>query len=101
MDSVVDYADTGFSNFAIEYLRENEKVTETFLSVLMGACSNPLSQKIVQILVTLSLLIKLLFFFLSQEPGAQRKHLRSAGGNHALRFISSGNVRTWALRWNK
>ena len=25
----VDYADTRFSNFAIEYLRENEKVRET------------------------------------------------------------------------
>ena len=26
---VIDYSDTGFSIFAIEYLRENEKVRET------------------------------------------------------------------------
>ena len=30
---VNNYADTRFSNFAIEYLRENEKFCETFLSI--------------------------------------------------------------------
>ena len=43
--AVFDYADTGFSNFAIEYLRENEKFCETFLPVHMGPRSNLLSPK--------------------------------------------------------
>ena len=42
---VVDYADTRFSNFAIEYLRENEKFCETFLSIHMGPRSNLYSPK--------------------------------------------------------
>ena len=33
-DTIVDYADTGFSSFAIEYLRENEKGCETVLAQL-------------------------------------------------------------------
>ena len=40
---VVDYADTGFSNFAIEYLRENEKVRETVFACSYGT-QNLLSQ---------------------------------------------------------
>ena len=32
-----DYADTRFFNFAIEYLRENEKVRETVLAFSYGA----------------------------------------------------------------
>ena len=50
-------SDTGFSNFAIEYLRENEKVRETVFacSFHMGPRSNLLSQKMVKNLVTLSL----------------------------------------------
>ena len=34
---VLDYADTGFSNFAIKYLRENEKVRETVFACSYGA----------------------------------------------------------------
>ena len=33
---VVDYGDTGFSIFAIEYLRENEKARETVLTCWYG-----------------------------------------------------------------
>ena len=33
---VVDYTDSGFSNFAIEYLCENENVPETVLSNLLS-----------------------------------------------------------------
>ena len=43
---VVDYAYDGFFIFAIEYLRENEKVRETvFLPVHTGPRSNLLSPK--------------------------------------------------------
>ena len=41
---VVDYADTRFSNFVIEYLRENEKFHETILPVHKAPRSNFLSQ---------------------------------------------------------
>ena len=48
---VNDYADTRFSNLAMEYLRENKKgftrtkkFAKLFLSVLMGPRSNLLSQ---------------------------------------------------------
>ena len=34
---VVDYADTGFSIFAIEYLRENENVCKTVFACSYGA----------------------------------------------------------------
>ena len=34
---VVDYADTRFSNFANEYLRENEKFRETVFACSYGA----------------------------------------------------------------
>ena len=34
---VIDYADTQFSNFAIEYLHENEKVCETVLACSYGS----------------------------------------------------------------
>ena len=36
-DTIVDYADTGFSSFAIEYLRENEKFRETVFACSYGA----------------------------------------------------------------
>ena len=37
---VVDYADTRFSNFAIEYLLENETFRKLFLPVHIGSRSN-------------------------------------------------------------
>ena len=53
---VLDYADTGFSNFAIEYLRENEKVRETVFACSYGAQVESFKQKkMVKNLVTLSL----------------------------------------------
>ena len=47
------YADTGFSNFAIEYLPENKKFAKPFLPVYMGPRSNLFRQKKVKNLVTL------------------------------------------------
>ena len=40
--------DTGFSNFAIEFLRENKEVCETNFVCSYGARSNLLSKKMVQ-----------------------------------------------------
>ena len=51
---VVNYADTRFSNFAIEYLRRNEKVCKLFLRVHMGPRSNLLSQTLVENLAELA-----------------------------------------------
>ena len=42
---VVDYAYTRFTNFAIKYLRENEKVRETVFACSYWATSNLLSKK--------------------------------------------------------
>ena len=52
---VNDYEDTGFANFANEYLRENEKFSKTVFACSYGAMSNILSQTImVENHVTLS-----------------------------------------------
>ena len=48
---VVDYPDTGFSNFAIKYLSKNENCCEHFL--IFFACSY--GKKMVKNLVTLPL----------------------------------------------
>ena len=42
---IVDYADTQLSNFAIEFLRENEKFAQLFLPVDMGPRSNLLRKE--------------------------------------------------------
>ena len=42
---IVDYADTRFLNFAIEYLHENKKVDETVFACSYGAQVSILSQK--------------------------------------------------------
>ena len=53
---VVDYVDIRFLNFAIEYLRENEKAHETVFAFSYGARSNLLcKKKRVENLVTLPL----------------------------------------------
>ena len=46
---VNNYADKRFSNFAIKYLRKNEKFCETIFAWSMGPRSNILSQKNVKI----------------------------------------------------
>ena len=52
---VNEYADTRFSNFAIEYVRENEKVRDNVLVCLYGAKVKSFKQKMVENLVTPSL----------------------------------------------
>ena len=41
----IDYADTGFSNFVIEYLRENEKFRETVFACAYEAQVEFLAKK--------------------------------------------------------
>ena len=53
---VVDYADTKFSNVAIDYLRENEKFRETVFACSYGAQVEYFKpKKLVENLLTLSL----------------------------------------------
>ena len=53
---VIDYADTGFSILAIEYLCENETFCETVFSCSYGALVESFKpKKLVKNLVTLSL----------------------------------------------
>ena len=56
---VVDFADTRFSNFAIEYLRENETVCETIFACSYRAQVESFKQKMFENLVTLSLEVPL------------------------------------------
>ena len=66
---VVDYGDTGFSIFAIKYLRENEKVCEIVFACSYGAQVEYIEHnKMVKNLVTLSLFVFCMRVVLRQFP---------------------------------